>query len=92
MKGKYSAEKLLEQLITLEPVEFVGVCKIIGVKTVEDNVECADSNEEHDKVIMKPLEFVDIWNDVCDTIDGFNRTRRRNLGTILYAANKKEKK
>lgn len=94
--GKYSAEKLLVEILALGPVEFVGICKIIGVeiynteveieKNVEDGVDCGKATAN-----IEPREFYEIWCDVCDTIDGMNRTRRRNLGKLVYAATKKEK-
>lgn len=83
--GKYSAEKLLVEMLALGPVEFVGICKIIGVEIYNGLGE--DESEQS----IEPREFYEIWCDVCDTIDGMNRTRRRNLGKLVYAATKKEK-
>ena len=80
MKGKYSAERLLGEIIKLEPVEFLGVCKILGVKLY---------GEEE---VAEPRDFTNIWFDVCDAVDKCNRTKRKNLGTILYAANKRRDK
>lgn len=88
MKSKNSSEKLLIELLTLEPIEFIGICKIIGVEIYkETNMEKDDGSTVH----MEPREFYEIWCDVCDTIDAMNRTRRRNLGKLIYAAAKKEK-
>jgi len=87
--GKYSAEKLLIEILTLEPVEFIGICKIIGVdiyETIEGEID-----KENIEANVKPKEFYEIWCDVCDTIDEMNRTRRKNLGKLVYAATKKEK-
>ena len=86
--GKYSAEKLLIEILTLEPVEFIGICKIIGVDIYDVNSKVED---DKDATNIQPREFYEIWCDVCDTIDGMNRTRRRNLGKLVYAATKKEK-
>lgn len=97
MRGKYSAESLLKEIIKLEPLEFIGICKIVGVdiyktevKMEKQNVECADAiGHAHAEII--PREFEDIWSDLCDKVAGFNRVKRRNLGTIIYSATKKEK-
>lgn len=91
MRGKYSSEKLLIELLSLEPIEFIGICKIIGVKIYkeEKDEECGGA-EGHINVDIAPREFYEIWNDVCDTVDDMNRTRRRNLGKLIYAAAKKE--
>ena len=75
--SKNSPEKLLTEMLRLDPVEFIGVCKIIGVEAFEGK---------------EPREFCDIWCDVCDTVGEMNRIRRRNLGKLIYAATKKEKK
>ena len=80
--GKNSPEKLLTTLLALEPVEFIGVCKIIGVEVFKENEEGNSS--------MEPREFYEIWCDVCDTVGEMNRVRRRNLGKLIYAATKKE--
>lgn len=91
MKGKYNPEKLLIELLSLEPIEFFGICKIIGVEIYkeEENEECGGA-EKHTDVHMVPREFYEIWCDICDTVDDMNRTRRRNLGKLIYAATKKE--
>ena len=89
MKSKNSPEKLLIELLSLEPVEFIGICKIIGVEIYKE-VE-VEETKESGKTQMVPREFYEIWCDVCDIIDGMNRTRRRNLGKLIYTATKKEK-
>ena len=86
--GKYSAEKLLVEILALEPVEFVGICKIIGVDIYETITK--EKDKENIEANVKPREFYEIWCDVCDTIDEMNRTRRKNLGKLIYAATKKE--
>lgn len=82
--NKYSPERLLEESLKLEPVEFLGICKIIGVVVYEeDETDGAQAN--------KPRDFYDIWCDICDTINNMNRQRRKTLGSLIYAATKKEK-
>ena len=90
MKGKNSPENLLIEIIKLNPIEFLGVCKIIGVSVYEEDVEGAQANEDGD-VTKAPRDFVEIWQDVCDVIGDMNRVRRRNLGKLVHAATKKEK-
>ena len=88
-KGKNSAEKLLEEIIKLDPVQFIGVCKILDVPIYNDKVQ----GEENGKVEMEvsARDFEELWEDLCDKIENLNRTRRRNLGKLIYAATKKEK-
>ena len=89
MRGKNSPESLVEEILKLDAIEFLGVCKIIGVNVYED-VECVQANEDDDAT-PNPRDFYDIWEEVCDTIGAMNRTRRRNLGKLIYSATKKEK-
>ena len=106
MKSKNSPEKLIEEILKLDAIEFLGICKIIGVDVYEkDNCEygkivveeieeatdeCAQPKAKM-KLEIQPRDFYDIWEEVCDTIGAMNRTRRRNLGKLIYSATKKEK-
>lgn len=91
--GEAKSIQLLKQIVELEPIEFLGICKITGVDvvttdtfTLEPVEECAEV-----KVAAIPRPFEDIWNDVCDKVDSLNRTQRRNLQKLVKAAIKKEK-
>ena len=46
MRGKYSAEKLLIEMLELDPVEFIGICKIMGVDIYEFDEKNEEGNEE----------------------------------------------
>ena len=89
MKSKNSPENLIMKALELDPIEFLGICKICGVDVYED-VECGQANDDANTA-SQPREFTDIWSDLCDTIESMNRVRRRNLGRLIYAATKKEK-
>ncbi len=78
--SKNSPEKILEKILELDAVEFLGICKIVGVDIYE-NLE--DSTE--------PRKFENIWMDLCDKINDLNRVRRRTLRQLVDAAVKKEK-
>ena len=92
MKSKNSPENLIVKILELDPIEFLGICKIVGVDVYED-VECGRANDDANvtQEALQPREFTDIWSDLCDTIEAMNRIRRRNLGRLIYAATKKEK-
>ena len=92
MKSKNSPESLIVKILELDPIEFLGICKIVGVDVYED-VECGQANDDTNATqeASQPREFTDIWSDLCDTIESMNRVRRRNLGRLIYAATKKEK-
>ena len=92
MKSKNSPENLIVKILELDPIEFLGICKIVGADVYED-VECGQANDDVNATqeALQPREFADIWSDLCDTIASMNRVRRRNLGRLIYAATKKEK-
>ena len=93
--SKNSPENLLKEIIKLEPIEFLGICKVVGVPVykevdVEADVECGRAYDDIDAT-QAPRDFYDIWSDLCDAVGQMNRVRRRNLGKLVYAATKKEK-
>lgn len=92
MRSKYSPENLIEKILELDAIEFLGICKIVGVDVYED-VECGQANGDTNatNTTSHPRDFTEIWTDLCDTIESMNRVRRRNLGRLIYAATKKEK-
>ena len=92
MKSKNSPENLIRKTLELDPIEFLGICKIVGVDVYED-AECGQANDDMNATqeALQPREFTNIWSDLCDTIEAMNRVRRRNLGRLIYAATKKEK-
>ena len=79
-KGNLS-EKIINRLVKLDPIEFLGICKILKVNPIGEDKE------------GRPFE--ELWEEVCDKIDGLNRVQKRNLDVLVRAAIKdrdKEKK
>ena len=83
MFGKITTEELLKKIVKLDTVEFLGVCKILGVKLYK-----GEPNPENPKDV-EARDFADIWGELCDKVDGLNRTRRKNLNRLIKAATKK---
>ena len=100
MKSKNSPECLLMEIVKLDPVQFLGVCKILSVdiykhcdmkiENVEEIVEGGQAIG-HANMELEPRDFEDLWSELCEKVWALNRTRRRNLGKLIYAATKKEK-
>lgn len=90
MKGKNSAESLLKEIIRLDPIEFLGVCRILSIPIYEEGI--VEGGESSDKPIEDgtPREFQLIWEDVCEKIWYLNRVQRRTLGKLLRAVNKED--
>lgn len=95
--GEDKAVQLIRKVLELDPIEFLGICKILGVKVVTEEVtfdstkSTAEGGPANGAVEIIPRPFEEIWSDVCDTIGGLNRTQKRNLHKLLKAATKKEK-
>ena len=87
MFGRNSSENLLKKIVELDTVEFLGICKILGVKLYDDALKEDVGSEE--KIDIEPRKFEDIWGDLCDEVEKLNRTRRRNLNKLVSAAIKK---
>ena len=91
MFGKNSTERLLRKIATLDVVEFLGICKILGIKLYrETKVDTFDEGASP-KNEVEPRDFTEIWADLCDKVDELNRTRRKNLNRLVSTALKKGK-
>lgn len=86
---KDKTEKLVREIAKLEPEEFLGVCKILGIRlvdveeNVEENVEGGRAKKE-----AKPRDFTELWDEVCEKVNALNRTQKRNLDKLVRAATK----
>lgn len=65
-------EKIAKMLIKLEPVEFLGICKVLDVRPSHEDGQSRD--------------FTEMWDEVIDKIDAMNRIRKRNLYALVRAA------
>lgn len=89
---KDKTEKLVREIAKLEPEEFLGVCKILGIRlvdveeNVEENVEGGRAKKE-----AKPRDFTELWDEVCEKVNNLNRTQKRNLDKLVRAATKGKK-
>ena len=103
MIGRNNPQKILEEIVKLDTVEFLGVCTILGVDIYEvekkeqlkedgeeKNDEGAPSTDDPKKMELKPRNFTDIWCDLCDKVWSMNRRRRKNLAKLIRTATKKE--
>ena len=74
MNGKYSVEGLMAEIVKLQPEEFFGICKILGVQVIKGEDE--------------PKEAADLFGEVLEKLEKLSRVRRKNLLKLLRAANK----
>lgn len=71
-----SFEKFQRQLLKLEPVEFLGVARILGVDLMGEDKE--------------PLPFEEVFAAIVTKYGQLSRRQRRNLDRILRPIDKKE--
>ena len=70
--------EFIELIPTLEPVEFLGLAKILCTPTVDENME------------SRPFE--DIFSDMIDRFLSTGRRQRKDIIKILKNANKEKLK
>ena len=79
----------MELLVGLEAVEFVGLCKFLGVRLVEGKGESAPitlNNETPQK--SEARDFSDLFSDLLQKFSELSRPRQRELIKILKKVNK----
>lgn len=74
-------------LTKLEPQEFIGVCKILGVELLEEQV--VEEKSKTDLEVEFRVRGAEILlQDAIDKIGQLNKTQARNLRKLLKAATK----
>lgn len=69
-------DKLLKCIPTLEPIEFIGLAKLLGVNLLE---QAPPDPEKPEKVELVPRSFTDVLADVLAKFDQANRTSKRQV-------------
>lgn len=79
-------ESLLEQIVKMEPLEFVGLAKLLGVRIIEEQAG-DDSAANNDKPQFKPRSFADVLDGVMKKFTSLNRTRKREIIKLVKKSN-----
>ena len=74
--------QLIEQISKMEPVEFLGLARLLGVQVLEENKE---ATEDKDK--FKPRSFADVLEDVLAKYEKQNRSRKREIIKLVKKSN-----
>lgn len=74
--------QLIEQISKMEPVEFLGLVRLLGVQVLEENKEAIE-----DKDKFKPRSFADVLEDVMAKFDKQNRGRKREIIKLVKKSN-----
>ena len=91
MIGRNSSEDLLKKIVKLDTVEFLGVCKILGVDLYNVDEPLDQSADDEQRASQSARDFTDIWCDLCDKVENLSRTRRRNLNRLVSKVIKRGK-
>ena len=74
--------QLIEQISKMEPVEFLGLARLLGVQVLEENKEAIG-----DKDKFKPRSFADVLEDVMAKFEKQNRGRKREIIKLVKKSN-----
>lgn len=66
----------------MEPLDFAGLAKLLGVQIVEPNKEAKEGEQK-----FMPRNFTDVFEDVMKKFSGLNRTRKREILKLIKKAN-----
>lgn len=79
----------MELLVGLEAIEFVGLCKFLGVRLVEEKSEPAPTtpNDEAPKK-SEARDFSDLFSDLLQKFSELSKPRQREIIKILKKVNK----
>ena len=89
MEKNNRTKTFMELLVGLEAVEFVGLCKFLGVRLIEEKSESAQTapnNETPQK--SETRDFSDLFSDLLQKFSELSRPRQRELIKILKKVNK----
>ena len=89
MEKNNRIKTFMELLVGLEAVEFVGLCKFLGVRLIEEKNESAlitPNNETPQK--SETRDFSDLFSDLLQKFSELSRPRQRELIKILKKVNK----
>ena len=80
-----SNSSLMEHITKMEPLEFAGLARLLGVAIIEDNPD----KEAEQKVI--PRSFTDVFADVMAKFDKLGRARQREIIKLVKKSNNMKK-
>ena len=76
-------DKLLRNIIKLDPMEFIGIAHILRVP-----LTTVETKDDGGHAVARP--FVDVLQDLLAAFEASNRQRRREILQIAEAAAKKK--
>lgn len=75
--------QLIEMICKMQPIEFVGLARLLGVQVLKLN---SNLESEEDKK-YQPRSFADVLEDVLAAFEKLNRTRKREIIKLVKQSN-----
>ena len=72
---------LMNCITEMEPLEFAGLARLLGVVIVEDNPD----KEAEQKII--PRSFADVFADIMVKFNKLNRSKKREIIKLVKKSN-----
>lgn len=87
-------EKLLHLIGDMEPIEFAGLAKLLGVELVKplDDTDDLIKKDPKKKKQLEPRDFLDVLNDVMSKFNTQGRARKREILRLVEKSNSKKRK
>ena len=76
-----SNSSLMEHITKMEPLEFAGLARLLGVAIIEDNPD----KKKKKKVV--PRSFTDVFADVMAKFDKLGRSKKREIIKLIKKSN-----
>ena len=73
-----TVEKLFDLIPKLEPVQFIGLARLLGVKLID--------LEKSDEKGAEPRQFTEVLEDVLRAFEKLNRKRQREVFQLVKQA------
>ena len=80
-----SNSSLMEHITKMEPLEFAGLARLLGVSIVEDNPDLEAEKK------MVPRSFTDVFADVMAKFDKLGRAKQREIIKLIKKSNSMKK-
>ena len=77
-----SSIQLIDLISKMEPLDFAGLAKLLGVQIVEIN-----ETAENEKEKFTPRSFTDVFSDIMVKFEKLNRTRKREILKLIKKSN-----
>lgn len=88
MEKNNRIKTFMKLLVGLEAVEFVGLCKFLGVRLIENSEDMPSLPDNSKEEKPSTRDFSDLFSDLLEKFSKLSRPRQRELIKIFKKVNK----